>query len=113
MKKSFLRSSYVNLMLGIPSRIYLTARSILSSRGMFVKKFRRSVPNGKRGVSIVGGSPHFHHFRNEFSGKLLFHLTFNLKFQIFWQNGKHHLRCASTAMNAGICTCHRGLRKLD
>ena len=28
-------------------------------------------------------------FLNGFSGKLLFHLTFNRNFQIFWLNGKH------------------------
>ena len=33
-----------------------------------------------------GGSPQF---PNGFSGKLLFHLTFNRNFQIFWLNGKH------------------------
>ena len=33
-----------------------------------------------------GGSPQF---PNVFSGKLLFHLTFNRNFRIFWLNGKH------------------------
>ena len=33
-----------------------------------------------------GGSPQF---PNGFSGKLLFHLTFNRNFRIFWLNGKH------------------------
>ena len=36
--------------------------------------------------STYGGSPRF---SNGISGKLLFHLTFNRNFRIFWINGKH------------------------
>ena len=44
-----------------------------------------TVLNGKRGLALEG-SPQF---PNGFSGKLLFHLTFNRNFRIFWLNGKH------------------------
>ena len=40
----------------------------------------------RRKRSTSGGSPQF---PNGFSGKLLFHLTFNRNFRIFWLNGKH------------------------
>ena len=42
----------------------------------------------KRTTCTSGGSPQF---PNGFSGKLLFHLTFNRNFRIFWLNGKHPL----------------------
>ena len=53
--------------------------SIFRARGL-----RDSCSRKKRSTS--GGSPQF---PNGFSGKLLFHLTFNRNFRIFWLNGKH------------------------
>ena len=50
-----------------------------------IRKFRtfRSERNKR---TTFGGSPQF---SSGFFGKLLFHLTFNRNFRIFWLNGKH------------------------
>ena len=50
-----------------------------------VRKFPTFCSERKKRTTS-GGSPQF---SNRFSGKLLFHLTFNRNFRIFWPNGKH------------------------
>ena len=53
-----------------------------------------------------GGSPQF---SNGLSGKLLFHLTFNRNFRIFWLNGKHpHLYTWVKKRHCGSNNCPRG-----
>ena len=49
------------------------------------KRKRSRAGAGQQGTTS-GGSPQF---QNGFSGKLLFHLTFNRNFRSFWLNGKH------------------------
>ena len=50
-----------------------------------VRKFPTFCSERKKRTTS-GGSPQC---SNKFSGKLLFHLTFNRNFRIFWPNGKH------------------------
>ena len=50
-----------------------------------VRKFP-TFPSERKKRTTSWGSPQF---PNGFSGKLLFHLTFNRNFRIFWLNGKH------------------------
>ena len=51
------------------------------------RNFRSFVPNGKRELPLDV----VYNFRTDFSGKLLFLLTFNRNFRIFSLNGKHPL----------------------
>ena len=56
--------------------------------GKFIKSQRsvpNMVPNGETGLLAVGSLK----FPNGFSGKLLFHVTFNSNFRVFLLNGKH------------------------
>ena len=50
-----------------------------------VRKFLTFRSERKKRTTSGGSSQ----FPNGFSGKLLFHLTFNRNFRIFWLNGKH------------------------
>ena len=50
-----------------------------------VRTFRRSVPNGKRGLPLKV----LYNLRSDFPQKFLFHFTFNRKFRIMLLNGKH------------------------
>ena len=50
-----------------------------------VRTFRRSVPNGKRGLPLEV----LYNLWSDFPQKFLFHFTFNRTFQIILLNGKH------------------------
>ena len=55
------------------------------------RKFPTFCSELKRGVPLEV----VYNFQNRFSGKLLFHLTFNRHFRIFWLNGKHPWLCVN------------------